>query len=359
VYERDEAVGGLLRFGIPDFKLDKRVVDRRVALLKREGVEFRCEVDVGRDAHARQLVAEADAVIVATGARAPRELPLAGRQLAGVHPAMDYLYARNRAVASGRGRRATREGMAISAHRRHVIVIGGGDTAMDCVANAHRELAASVTVLDSYAPPTGTRARNRAVAGRAETPTHDLRPRRGRHAPMAAHGRRARWPPRPRQPGRHGPRRARTHYSPVPGTEATLPADLVLIAIGFAGPERAGPVEQLDLRLNASGTIDAPHLRDVLATRVCDRRRSARPIARCHGHRRRPPLRAHRRPRPHPRGRHTRHQGRRRRRPLNVAAVKAGRPRRTTRIRRKGTLRLRPSSAAAEPAPPRACCVSS
>ena len=159
VYERDEAAGGLLRFGIPDFKLSKPIVDRRLALLEREGVEFRCGVDVGRDVDARRLLADADAVIVATGARAARALPLAGRELAGVHLAMDYLYARNRAVAAGHGRWAPADATALSAHGRHVVVIGGGDTAMDCVGNAHRELAESVTVLDSYAAPAGTRTR--------------------------------------------------------------------------------------------------------------------------------------------------------------------------------------------------------
>jgi glutamate synthase (NADPH) small chain len=259
VYERDEAAGGLLRFGVPDFKLDKDVIDRRLALLEREGVEFRCGVDVGRDVDARRLVAETDAVIVATGARTARELPLGGRELAGVHLAMDYLYARNRAVAAGQGRWAPRDAMAISAHRRHVIVIGGGDTAMDCVGNAHRELAHSVTVLDSYAPPTGTRTREIApwpTAPKRLASTYALDEggaRRWQHTAVALGGRdghvshvvAARAGPAP-------------DYHPVPGTDASLTAELVLIAIGFSGPERAGPVEQLQLRLNARGTIDAP-----------------------------------------------------------------------------------------------------
>jgi glutamate synthase (NADPH) small chain len=258
VYERDEAAGGLLRFGIPDFKLDKEVVDRRLALLQREGVEFRCGVDVGREIDAGRVAAEADAVIVATGARAARELPLAGRGLAGVHLAMEYLYARNRAVASGQGRWAPANATALSAHGRNVVVIGGGDTAMDCVGNAHRELAASVTLLDSYSAPAGTRTRELAPwpeAPKRLPSTYALDEggeRLWQRTALALGGRdgdvshvvTARAGPAP-------------DYRPVPGTEATLAAELVLVAIGFSGPERAGPVEQLQLRLNARGTIDA------------------------------------------------------------------------------------------------------
>ena len=259
VYERDEEAGGLLRFGVPDFKLSKDIVDRRLALLEREGVEFRCGVDVGRDVDAGRLMADADAVIVATGARAARELPLPGRELAGVHLAMDYLYGRNRAVAAGQGRRGPADAAAISAHRRHVVVIGGGDTAMDCVGNAHRELADSVTVLDSYTPPAGTRTRE--IAPWPEPPrrlssTYALDEggeRQWQRTAVALDGHdghvssvvTARAGPPP-------------DYHPVRGTEAHLPAELVLIAIGFSGPERAGPIEQLRLRLTARGVIDAP-----------------------------------------------------------------------------------------------------
>ncbi|MGH8972981.1 MAG: glutamate synthase subunit beta, partial [Acidimicrobiia bacterium] len=157
VYERDEAPGGLLRFGIPDFKLEKRFVDRRIAVLEAEGVEFRCNVDVGVDVTAEKLRAGYDAVVVAVGARLHRELDVPGSKLEGVHLAMDYLYDRNRAVA-GAGAPVRHEG-AITAAGKHVVVIGGGDTAADCIANAHREPALSVTQLDRYPPPGGTRPR--------------------------------------------------------------------------------------------------------------------------------------------------------------------------------------------------------
>jgi glutamate synthase (NADPH/NADH) small chain len=259
VYERDEAAGGLLRFGVPDFKLGKDVIDRRLALLEREGVEFRCRVDVGRDIHAAELAAKADAVIVATGARRAHELPITGRPLAGVHPAMDYLYARNRAVAAGQGRWAPTHATALSAHQRHVVVIGGGDTAMDCVGNAHRELAASVTLLDSYVAPVGTRSRELAqwpAAPRRLPSTYALDEggeRLWQHTAVALRGHHGRVSHV--VTARAGPA---PHYDPVPGTEDTRPAELVLIAIGFSGPEHTGPIEQLRLRLNARGTIDAP-----------------------------------------------------------------------------------------------------
>src|SRR5205085_3784828 len=175
VFERDEAPGGLLRFGIPDFKLEKRFVDRRVAVLEAEGIEFRCGVDVGVDVTAEELRAEFDAVVLAVGSRLHRELDVAGAKLEGVHLAMDYLYDRNRTIGAAEGERvryargtggvpptgaagAAYEGR-ITAAGKDVVVIGGGDTAADCIANAHRERARSVTQLDRYPPPHGTRPR--------------------------------------------------------------------------------------------------------------------------------------------------------------------------------------------------------
>jgi glutamate synthase (NADPH/NADH) small chain len=257
VFERDEAPGGLMRFGVPDFKLDKRVIDRRVALLEREGVQMRCDAEIG--VGAGELTERFDAVVVATGARVARELPLPGRDLAGVHLAMDYLYDRNRWVAAHQGRLARAVADPISAEGRHVVVIGGGDTAMDCVGNAHRERATSVTLLDSYEPPAGTRTREivpwpaapKRLAStyaldeggdrRWHTTALELQGENGRVQRIIAA---AAGPP----PG----------YRPVPGTETELPAELVLIAIGFSGPETAGPIEQLGLRMNAGGAIHAP-----------------------------------------------------------------------------------------------------
>ena len=147
VFERDETGGGLLRFGVPDFKIEKTVVERRLRQLADEGVEFRYGVDVGVDIGAAELLRESfDAVVLATGSRVPRDLPVPGRELDGVHFAMEYLYGRNRDVAG------TAQ-PAITAAGKHVIVIGGGDTGADCVASAHREGAASVTQIELLGEP--------------------------------------------------------------------------------------------------------------------------------------------------------------------------------------------------------------
>jgi glutamate synthase (NADPH) small chain len=259
VFERDEAPGGLMRFGVPDFKLDKRIIDRRIALLEREGVEVRCDVDVGADVGAAELARRFDAVVLATGARLARELPLPGRDLGGVHLAMDYLYGRNRWVARRQDRPARPVAEPISAAGRHVVVIGGGDTAMDCVGNAHREGAASVTVLDSYAPPGGTRTRDIVpwpAAPRRLASTYALDEGGNRiwhRTALALEG-----------DGEHVRRVMSAYagpppdYRPLTGTATPLSADLVLIAIGFSGPETAGPIDQLGLGMTPSGAIRAP-----------------------------------------------------------------------------------------------------
>ncbi len=146
VYERDEAAGGLVRFGVPEFKIEKRLVERRVEQLAAEGVVFRFGVDVGKNLGVAELRQRHDAVVVATGSRVPRDLPVPGRELDGVHFAMEYLYDRARAIAG------TATG-GLSAAGKHVVVIGGGDTGADCVAQANREGAASVTQIELLGEP--------------------------------------------------------------------------------------------------------------------------------------------------------------------------------------------------------------
>ena len=162
VFERDEAGGGLVRFGVPDFKIEKWIVERRVQQLAEEGVVFRFGAEVGGNVPADELRGF-DAVVIATGSRVPRDLPVPGRDLAGVHFAMDYLYQRNRFVAREEG--PTMPGApvppagaaVITAAGKDVIVIGGGDTGADCVANAHREGAASVTQIELIGEPPRSR----------------------------------------------------------------------------------------------------------------------------------------------------------------------------------------------------------
>ena len=196
VYERDEAPGGLLRFGVPDAKLEKWIIDRRVKLLEDEG--DRVPLRRGRRRRRRaptSCARDHDAVVVAIGSRVHRDLDVPGRELAGVHFAMDYLYQRNRAVAAHGGPRLPADAArarSITAEGKRVVVVGGGDTGMDCISNALREGAEDVLMLDVYPPlPPGGRAARHALAAAAEAHAHDLRARRGRRAPLRHAGDRA------------------------------------------------------------------------------------------------------------------------------------------------------------------------
>ena len=264
VFERDEAPGGLLRFGIPDFKLEKRFVDRRVAVLEAEGIEFRCGVDVGVDIAAETLQAEFDAVVLAVGSRLHRELDVAGAKLEGVHLAMDYLYDRNRVIAAADGRHSPNSSIRydgqITAAGKDVVVIGGGDTAADCIANAHRERARSVTQLDRYPAPAGSRPRE--ITTWPEMPkrlpsTYALDEGGVRRFDVITLGLTG-----DDTGGVTGVDVARSSGPPafetVPGSEENLPAGLVLVAIGFARPERDALLQQLDAAEDAAGNLLAP-----------------------------------------------------------------------------------------------------
>ncbi|HEV2724380.1 MAG TPA: glutamate synthase subunit beta [Thermoleophilaceae bacterium] len=267
VYERDEAPGGLLRFGVPDAKLEKWIIDRRIKLLEDEGVIFECNVDVPRQLSLRDLWRRHDALVIATGSRVPRPIEVPGAELPGVHPAMDYLYGRNRWVARQEGRPARWTGEEISAAGKRVVVVGGGDTGMDCVSNALREGAADVLLLDVYPelPASGRDAR---------TPW-PLPPKRTHSTYALEEGGERQWAAQVteiigrdgRVAGVHG-RRVQGSSSrdlrPVPGSEFDQEADLVLVAIGFNHPEHEGLIEGLALDLDGRGNVRAP----VYATRT-------------------------------------------------------------------------------------------
>ncbi|HEY7829285.1 MAG TPA: glutamate synthase subunit beta [Solirubrobacteraceae bacterium] len=267
LYERDESAGGLVRFGVPDFKIEKTVVQRRVEQMLAEGIELCCGVDVGRDISVEELRERFDAVVLATGSRVPRDLPVPGRELNGVHFAMDYLYQRNRWAAREFGPAPTvaqpAPGAQITAADKNVIVIGGGDTGADCVGNALREGARSIVQLELLPEPPQHRPDERTPwplwplkyrlsyameearqAGLGEqdysvTTTHFSGDGSGGVAALHI----AQAAPEP-------------PFGPVEGTERELPAQLVLLAMGFLHPEQ-GLLDQLGVQKDPRGNVKA------------------------------------------------------------------------------------------------------
>jgi glutamate synthase (NADPH/NADH) small chain len=261
VYERDEAPGGLMRFGVPDAKLEKWMIDRRVDLLEREGVTYEYDVDAGEDVEPGRLAERHDALVIAIGSRVERRIETPGADLDGVHLAMEYLYARNRAVAAAEGRQARLEGGEPTAAGKRVIVVGGGDTGMDCVSNALREGAADVLLLDVYpqVPPDGryentpwplpqrrlptTYALDEGGERRFGAEVTEIEGRDGRVTGVR---------------GRRVEGTSSSDLEPVPGGDFTEPADIVMVAIGFTNPRHEGLVERLDLELDRRGNVRAP-----------------------------------------------------------------------------------------------------
>jgi glutamate synthase (NADPH/NADH) small chain len=272
VFERAEKPGGLLRYGIPEFKMEKAVLDRRIQQLVAEGAEFRCRVSVGEAdpeaagavapgatvVSARGLVDEFDSVLLAGGATLPRDLPVPGRELAGIHLAMDYLKPSN----------LVQEGVLpespITATGKHVVIIGGGDTGADCLGTVHRQGALSVRQLEIMPePPTeraadnpwptwplilrtssaleegGERIFSVTTAEFLDDGAGRVRALRGEEVEVAY--------------GADG----RPEFHTVEGSEFEFPCDLVLLAMGFLGTERSGVVAELGLEVNARGSVVA------------------------------------------------------------------------------------------------------
>ncbi|GAA2276995.1 glutamate synthase subunit beta [Glycomyces scopariae] len=257
VYERDDAPGGLLRYGIPDFKLEKHHIDRRVAQMEAEGVEFLCDVNVGVDITAADLRERHDAVVLAVGALEGRETDQAGRELAGIHQAMEHLVGANQ-VAAGKAPFAP-----IDAKGKHVVIIGGGDTGADCLGVAHRQGAASVRQLDLYPMPPADRDAAKdpwptwPVIVR-NYPAHEEGGEREYGSAAAefvgdelGHVRQMRL-----SEVTVDKSQGRRDVVPVPGTERIVPADLVLLAIGFAGTEDQPLLRQLGIERTRRNVID-------------------------------------------------------------------------------------------------------
>src|SRR5918995_4416494 len=251
VLERADRIGGLLRYGIPEFKMGKRHLDRRLNQMRAEGTIVRTDVDVGVTITGAELRKRYDAVVLAVGATAWRDLPIPGRELDGVHQAMEYLPQANRAVL---GEPVPGQ---VTAHGKHVVVIGGGDTGADCVGTAHRQEAASVTQLEIMPEPPGDRHAS------TPWPTWPLMLRTS-----AAHeegGERVYSVSteaflgddsgRVRALRLVEVRRTAAGFEPVEGSQRELPAQLVLLAMGFLGPERSALVSQLGVDLDERGNI--------------------------------------------------------------------------------------------------------
>ncbi len=251
VFEKADRIGGLLRYGIPDFKLDKRVLDRRIEVMLAEGIEFRTNAHVGVNVSIEELRKEFHAILLSGGAQHPRDLRVPGRELKGVHFAMEFLPQQNRRVA-GDSLDGVEE---ILATGKRVIIIGGGDTGADCLGTSHRQKALSVDQLEIMPQPPETRSpatpwplwplQLRTESAHEEggtrhwgVSTTSLAGSNGRVEKL--HGVQVGPPPK---------------FEPLPGTEFTLDADLVLLAMGFTGPLKNGMIEQFGVDLDARGNV--------------------------------------------------------------------------------------------------------
>jgi glutamate synthase (NADPH) small chain len=255
VYEKNAKAGGLMRYGIPDFKMEKRHIDRRVVQMQAEGVAFHCNVHVGHEFAIEELVDTHDAVVLAGGAELPRDLGIEGRELGGIHFAMEFLPQQNRRVSD----EPLNNVAPILATNKHVVVIGGGDTGSDCIGTSNRQGAISVTQIEIMPRPPEHEDKGltwpdwpmklRTSSSQEEGVTRDFAVTTAR---FAGHNGRV---------SELHCARADEKFQPIPGTEFTLKADLVLLAMGFLGPVRDGMVSGLDIELDKRGNVLADTLK--------------------------------------------------------------------------------------------------
>jgi len=257
VFEKADRIGGLLRYGIPDFKMEKHLIDRRCAQMEAEGVVFRTGVEVGRDVSFDELNQSFDAVVLAGGAEDARRLQIPGSDLPGVHPAMEFLTQQNKRVAGDPEERAAPNGTLV-ATGKDVIVIGGGDTGSDCVGTSHRQGARSVTQIEIMPRPPEKEDKHL---------TWPNWPMKLRTSSSHEEGGVRDWAVLTKEvvgeDGRvTGLRCVRIEWidgqmREVAGEEFVLPADLILLAMGFVGPVKPGLIEQSGLALDARGNVAA------------------------------------------------------------------------------------------------------
>lgn len=251
VLERADRIGGLLRYGIPEFKMEKRHIDRRLAQMEAEGTEFRVNAEVGRTVDIEVLLATHDAIVLAGGATQWRDLGVPGRELGGIHQAMEYLPYANR-VQEG-----DLEGSPIDVHGKHVVVIGGGDTGADCIGTAHRQGAASVTSLEIMPRPPEERAPNNPwpqwsliyrVASAHEEGGERVYSVNTERFLDDGNG-------RVRALLIHEVELVEGRFTKIEGTDRELPADFVFLALGFVGPEKGSWLDQLGVAFDERGNV--------------------------------------------------------------------------------------------------------
>jgi glutamate synthase (NADPH/NADH) small chain len=257
VLERDDRIGGLLRYGIPEFKMEKAVLDRRLKIMEQEGVKFQTNANVGVTITGESLKRDYDAVVLACGTPVGRDLPIPGRELKGIHFAMEYLPQQNRKCEGDQ----IADAEFITAAGKHVVIIGGGDTGADCLGTAHRQGAKSVHQLEIVGKPPMTRAAGNPwpewpliyrVSSAHEEGGERLYAVSTTEFIGDADGHvRGLKVMQVEQKVENG----RMTFAPIAGTEFDLKADLVLLAMGFTGPERAGLVAELGIELNARGNV--------------------------------------------------------------------------------------------------------
>lgn len=262
VFEKHDRVGGLLRYGIPDFKLEKWIIDRRIEIMQAEGIEFRTNVHVGVTVSAKYLKAEFDALLLAGGAEAPRDLRVPGRELDGIHFAMDLLEQQNRRIAGD----AIDETTPILASGKNVVVLGGGDTGSDCVGTSHRHGAKKIYNFELLEMPPESRTLD------TPWPLHPLPSQILRSSTSHEEGGVRDWGiSTTRFSGRNGrveklhavrvrfgdpdPETGQRKLEPTPGSEFSIDVDLVLLALGFVGPARQGLLEELGIELTERGNV--------------------------------------------------------------------------------------------------------
>jgi len=254
VYERADRIGGLLRYGIPEFKMEKNVLDRRLGIMREEGIMFRTSANVGGNVSVEELRREFDSILLAGGATLPRDLPVPGRELKGIHFAMDFLPLQNKRCEGD----AVPDSEFISAKDKRVVIIGGGDTGADCLGTVHRQGCRSVVQFEILPKPPADRAMDnpwpnwpnifRTSSAHEEGGDRDYcvltKKFTGRNGLVEQlHGVRVEFEGR--------------NMREVPGSEFTIDADLVLLAMGFLGAERNGMLEQLGVQINERGNVAA------------------------------------------------------------------------------------------------------